>query len=211
MNFCVLRLRKSYANGCWWCWGDVQTRAELSSAAIELFATQGFVETTMETVADAAGVSRRTAYRHFANKEDLVFEVTSRWMDVLNDTIASRADGESTHDLCRRAVLSVAEHIEGERDAVLKGFGVVASTPALQSRYARENRSWLERYRELIVADIAGHDEQSLLHASVVAGAIVGGTDGALSVWAMFTASSLVAMTAAVLDRVEPLWPPESR
>ena len=51
-----------------------QTRAEIVDAALELFTDQGFDATSMEQVAEAARVSRRTIYRYFPTKDDLVFE-----------------------------------------------------------------------------------------------------------------------------------------
>lgn len=190
---------------------DALTREEISSAAIDLFTAHGFDNTTMADVAVTAGVSRRTVYRHFSNKEELVFEVARRWMDVLDRTFADRGDGETTRDLCRRAVVAVARHIEIDREATLAGYRIVAATPALRARHALENRVWLERYAGLIMSDIPEQDSESLLHASVVAGALVGGTDGALALWSQSPRSSLVELTRSVLERIEPLWPEESR
>lgn len=190
---------------------DAQTRAELSEVAIELFAEHGFVETTMEAVAEAAGTSRRTAYRHYANKEDLVFEETRVWMEIFNEVIASREEAESTRDVCRRGIMAVAEHIDANRGQVLPGYGVVAATPQLQSRYARTNREWLERYVELIAADLDEQDRVGGLHAAVLAGALVGGTDGAIIQWALSPGATLVDLIEPMLERVEPLWPEASR
>lgn len=190
---------------------DAQTRSELSSVAIALFAERGFVETTMADVAEAAGVSRRTAYRHYPNKEDLIFEHPRRWLEVFHGVIGSREPGEPTMDLCHRAVLAVAAAIEETKDEVLPGYGVVAANPSLRSRYARTNRDWLDAYVDLIVADLDGDDATAILQASVTAGALVGGTDRAVIHWFLHPDSSLVSLTADVLELTAPLWPPQCR
>ncbi len=51
--------------------GDVRDR--IATAARELFAAQGYERTTVEAVAERAGVSRRTFFRHFRSKDDVIF------------------------------------------------------------------------------------------------------------------------------------------
>jgi mycofactocin system transcriptional regulator len=49
------------------------THADVERAALELFARQGFDNTTMEDLADAIGVGRRTLFRYFPSKNDIVW------------------------------------------------------------------------------------------------------------------------------------------
>ncbi len=189
---------------------DAQTRAELSAVAIGLFVEHGFAETTMDDVAEASGVSRRTIYRHYANKEDLVFEQTRLWMEVLNETVATRRPEESTRDVCCRGILAVTDYIKAHRDEVLPGYGVVAQTPALQSRYARTNREWLERYTELLRPDAGPDPAHAEIQAAVIAGALVGGTDGAVRAWFAHPSLDLTDLIESMLEQVKPLWPKAS-
>src|SRR5215475_13666731 len=48
-------------------------RRDLSTAAINLFLANGYERTTAEDIAEAAGVARRTFFRHFRTKEDAIF------------------------------------------------------------------------------------------------------------------------------------------
>jgi AcrR family transcriptional regulator len=50
-----------------------ETRQRIAETALDLFTSQGYVETTIDQIAAAAGVSRRTVFRHFATKEAMVF------------------------------------------------------------------------------------------------------------------------------------------
>jgi AcrR family transcriptional regulator len=52
-----------------------QTRERLVRAALELFATRGYHETTTPLLASRAGVAEGTIYRHFPSKEDLLNEI----------------------------------------------------------------------------------------------------------------------------------------
>ncbi|MFC7575072.1 TetR family transcriptional regulator [Klenkia terrae] len=49
------------------------TRARIEAAALDLFTRHDFETVTADEVADAAGISRRTFFRHFATKADTVW------------------------------------------------------------------------------------------------------------------------------------------
>jgi AcrR family transcriptional regulator len=50
------------------------TRAHIAETALELFVSQGYAETTMDQIAAAAHVGRRTIFRHFATKAAILFD-----------------------------------------------------------------------------------------------------------------------------------------
>jgi len=50
------------------------TRARIAETALQLFVSQGYTETTIDQIAVAAGVGRRTIFRHFATKEAILFD-----------------------------------------------------------------------------------------------------------------------------------------
>jgi AcrR family transcriptional regulator len=51
-----------------------ETRARIAEAALDLFVNQGYVETTIDQIAQAADVSRRTLFLHFPNKAAMLFD-----------------------------------------------------------------------------------------------------------------------------------------
>lgn len=96
--------------------------AELTAAAFELFAEEGFAATRMEDVAARAGVSKATIYRYFDNK-DALFEA------VVKDAISPRfAEAErlvdafqgSTSDLLRTFFTVARGALAGPLPALLK-------------------------------------------------------------------------------------------
>src|SRR6476646_9711899 len=99
-----------------------QTRTAIADVALALFIERGFTETTMEDVADVAGVSRRTVYRHFPSKDDLVFEQPRRWLAHFDAEIAVRHPDETLRALCRRGLVAVAELIEANAESVLSAY-----------------------------------------------------------------------------------------
>ncbi|HEU4425780.1 MAG TPA: TetR family transcriptional regulator [Pilimelia sp.] len=53
--------------------GKARVRVDLTAAAISLFLAKGYEETTVDEIAEAAGVARRTFFRYFRTKDDAVF------------------------------------------------------------------------------------------------------------------------------------------
>lgn len=89
-------------------------RDAIYDAAIELFAKRGFDETTVEDVAEAAGISRRSFFRYFETKDDLLALNTVHCGELLIETVASCPAGLSPLDVVREAVLAGAKFTESQ-------------------------------------------------------------------------------------------------
>lgn len=77
-------------------------RRHIAQVAVQLFEERGFEAVTMEDVARAASVSRRTLFRHFPTKADLVWTGTDELLGVL----ASLAEPHAGRKLAPRAVVA---------------------------------------------------------------------------------------------------------
>jgi AcrR family transcriptional regulator len=73
-----------------------QTRARIAEAALDLFVKHGYVETTIDEIARAAGVSRRTVFRHFASKEAILFDHLAVRRDFAVRRLQERPPSEPT-------------------------------------------------------------------------------------------------------------------
>jgi len=72
---------------------EAQTRTRILSAALRLFASQGFDGTTTRDLAQAAGVAEGTLFRHFANKKAILIEVaTNGWVEILTDLLTELSE-----------------------------------------------------------------------------------------------------------------------
>lgn len=184
-----------------------RTRAAIADAAVALFAQQGFAETTMDQVAEAAGVSRRTAYRHFPSKDDLVYEQPHRWLVHFDEVLAEEVADESPRDRCRRGLLAVARLIEANADSIIPAFNVMRSTPSLRGYNGRTEDDWFARYTEILSSggDI---DPQTMVEVATVAGSLVGTTKGLVGVWAAtYPALDMEQIARAALEQLDPIWP----
>jgi AcrR family transcriptional regulator len=84
-------------------------RNAIFEAAIDLFTAKGFDETTVEEVAQAAGVSRRSFFRYFASKDDLLAQNVAHYGVALTAAITACPATFTLLEVVRETVLSVAK------------------------------------------------------------------------------------------------------
>ncbi|MDH3017671.1 hypothetical protein BJF87_17225 [Gordonia sp. CNJ-863] len=93
-------------------------RRQIAEAAAQVFAELGFVETTVDAVAERASVSARTVYRHFGSKGALlaagfavrISDYLARVSDLLDGGMGLTA---SLENAARSGFLDASEHTEG--------------------------------------------------------------------------------------------------
>ena len=83
------------------------TRQALQQAADRLFAEQGYAQTTVRDIAEAAGVTERTFFRYFGGKEELIIDDALAWLPLLKDHVRARPAGEDPVTALRHAVRSL--------------------------------------------------------------------------------------------------------
>jgi AcrR family transcriptional regulator len=64
-------------------------RGRLEKAAMELYAERGFDQTTVAQIAERAGLTERTFFRHFADKREVLFAGSAQLQDLLVETVAA--------------------------------------------------------------------------------------------------------------------------
>ncbi len=108
------------------------TRTGVVAAALDLFATQGFDQTSVEQIAGAAGVSRSTFFRQFGGKEDVVFADH----EVLLERLRAFLDGPHENPwvaVCESAMMVFA-HFSGDPELARRRYQIVREVPALRER-----------------------------------------------------------------------------
>jgi len=91
----------------------LETREGILDAAEQVFFERGVGRTTLELVADAAGVTRGAIYWHFQNKVDLLNAVVERvrmpMESTLYDVVETKGTVESLEDLCIRSLAQIQD------------------------------------------------------------------------------------------------------
>lgn len=95
-------------------------RAQIVASAIEVIAEVGFARASLARIARHAGISKGVISYHFAGKEELMVEVVGRVYTAIAEYVVTKMQGiESATELLRTHVLSVAEHMRGNRTQLL--------------------------------------------------------------------------------------------
>ncbi len=163
-----------------------RTRRALLEAAVELFETRGYDETTVADIAAAAEVGTRTFFNYFASKEELLFPEPDERVRMAVAAIASRRVGEPPFEVLLRALRAAGdnpgEHLIddlGARIAAVRAQ-VSRTVPAVSGRAAHAQ---LVAQREIgRQLHAAFPDELDEVGAAALVGAVVGAVSGALTV-----------------------------
>ena len=182
-----------------------ETKRAIVAAALERFGARGFDDVTMEEIADAAGVSRRTVYRRFATKEDIVLELPRRWVEAWDAVADQRLGSDPSIEVAEACAMAVANYIDDHADEVLVAYAALASSPSLASS-SLASESWLRRIDDLLRSEPAGR-RLSDAERAVIAGAYLGAIDAMMLQWAAAGGAGSVAdSTRMLLDRLRPVW-----
>ncbi|WP_075834902.1 TetR family transcriptional regulator [Deinococcus marmoris] len=119
-------------------------RAEIAEQAMELFAEQGFDETTVDQIAVAAGISPRSFFRYFATKEDVVMGDFFPYVRLIEAALRTRPREEKVLTAWRRALNTLVESTEGDVKGSLRTVRVMNSTASLRARHLEKHLAWAE-------------------------------------------------------------------
>ncbi|GAB3698308.1 TetR/AcrR family transcriptional regulator [Nocardiopsis oceani] len=106
-------------------------RAEIIAAAMDRFLSQGFEATTVEDIAHAAGISRRSFFRYFTSKDEALAGALTSFGETIAETLTHRPTDESPWAALRRAFDPLIE--QASTDPTAEALGrLMLERPALQ-------------------------------------------------------------------------------
>jgi AcrR family transcriptional regulator len=107
----------------------------LHNAALELYATKGFEETTVAEIAQAAGLTERTFFRYFADKREVLFGGSELFQQGFLDGIVAAPEDATPLEVVIAAVTSSAMFFSDDRRASSRQrTHIIAANPQLQER-----------------------------------------------------------------------------
>jgi AcrR family transcriptional regulator len=111
-----------------------RTRQAIAEAALDLFESRGYHDTTVDDIAAAAEVSPRTFFRYFAGKDEAVFEQADDVQAHFRAMLASRPVDEPLLVSLREIAKALLSHELVDDARLRRLLALVAAEPALRSR-----------------------------------------------------------------------------
>ncbi len=124
-----------------------QTRQRIIDEGLKLFLANGFEATTLDAIAEAADISRRTFFYYFKSKEDIVVAYQSGSIEHLREAIVRESPNRPPLDVVRSALLKLTSLYNAE--AMIPIDRLMTSTESLR---ARKHASYAAQEQALFAA-----------------------------------------------------------
>ncbi|MBI4957812.1 MAG: TetR family transcriptional regulator [Myxococcales bacterium] len=185
-----------------------EARAALVAAALGLFAARGFHAVTVDEIAAAAGVSRRSFFRYFPTKEAVVLERRREQLALLERRLAAAPARAPVAEVVKVALGALEADYEAHKRRVLAERALFAPAPGLALADLEIDRAF-EAALAAAVAPRLGRGEVARRRARMFAAALVAMMRVALEDWAerkgraplRAFAAEAVEAALALLDR----------
>jgi AcrR family transcriptional regulator len=157
-------------------------REALVAAAFQLFLERGYEQTTVDDIVALAGVGRRSFFRYFPSKEDVVFPDHERCLADMTAFLAASGDeDEPVRRVCDAARLVLRMYAENPTFSVQR-YRLTKKVPGLRAYELSVVWRYERALAEYLRARFAGRGEGTL-QADVIAAAVVAAHNNALRSW----------------------------
>jgi AcrR family transcriptional regulator len=185
-------------------------RDRLVDAAFDLFDEHGYEQTTVDEIADRAGVGRTTLFRHYRSKEDVIFPDHDRLIAAVKDRLATSTADTAIVAVTEAVRLVLLRYLE-EGDRARRRYKLTSRVATLRDREIAGVARYQRLFREFI-AEWMGPSAGAALRAELMAAAVVSAHNHVLRRWLRRDTADPVAELDAALSQVVALFtrPPEA-
>src|SRR5271165_7215813 len=111
---------------------EPDSRGRLEQAALALYGERGFENTTVAEIAERAGLTERTFFRHFADKREVLFGGAQALQELLVGTVAGAPDGVKPIDAVVAALEAAGSLLQERREYARQRHSVIVANAELQ-------------------------------------------------------------------------------
>jgi TetR/AcrR family transcriptional regulator, regulator of mycofactocin system len=122
----------------------ITTTAQISHVAFQLFITQGYEETTVDEIARACGIGRRTLFRYFPSKNDIPWGEFDTLLDHFSDVLHSTDPAWTISQALRSAIIEFNTFPPEETPYHRARMDLLLNVPTLLGHSTLRYRAWRE-------------------------------------------------------------------
>jgi AcrR family transcriptional regulator len=163
----------------------LDTRARVAAAAFELFAAQGFDGTTVDAIAERAGIARRTFFRYFRSKDDVIFADHDTLLATVNENLALQSGLSPVRAICSGVRVVFRSYVADPQVSVQR-YRLTRSVDALRDRELVTVRRYERAFSRYVRDRMAGgpfSESETVLRADVIAATVVAAHNAVLREW----------------------------
>lgn len=127
----------------------LNTKYRISETAMGLFLEEGYEQVTVDEVASAAQVSRRTVFRLFGGKDELPFPDHTERIHLVERRLASAADEDPVEAVISATEASLRDFLS-RPELVLSRYQLIRLVPELREREVVEHERYVRRTRSYL-------------------------------------------------------------
>jgi AcrR family transcriptional regulator len=113
---------------------EPDARGRLLKAALELYGERGFEQTTVAEIAQRAGLTERTFFRHFVDKREVLFAGADALQEVLVAAVAGAPDAAAPIDAAMAGIEAAGAVIQEGGELPRQRAAIIAASAELQER-----------------------------------------------------------------------------
>jgi AcrR family transcriptional regulator len=141
------------------------SRRRLIDAALNVFVDRGYADSTIDDIAKKAGVTSRTFFRQFADKEEVLFGDDERLLPVLTAAIAEGDGPVRAEALMRHALHALAAVLDPQRESLRVRQQIIDSQISLSGRDLAKQAQWQQVVAAALVSRGFKADQADVLAA----------------------------------------------
>jgi AcrR family transcriptional regulator len=132
-----------------------QKRATPRTAVVALVVERGFSNLSVNDMVASSGLARRTFFRYFVSKEDVLFEAIDAFGDRIAPAVGARPVSESVWDSLRNGMLEAIRHSPALTDSK-QIAQLVCESDVLRARYVAQMDRWRAALADQLAYRIQG-------------------------------------------------------
>jgi len=132
-------------------------KEKIKTVAVDLFYKKGYFATSMSDIARGSGIRKATIYHHYANKEDLLFDILKMAMADLEQNLAASLEGVDGAEARLRAAVNshVRFHIERQKEVLISDSELRGLTAENYRSVIRRRNAYERQFQQILEQGLA--------------------------------------------------------